>query len=56
MVVIALISAADIIVSWSISLSASTSSGCGSVVGFRDNVSGALFRVPLSHVAVNVNP
>ena len=47
-----LISAADITDSWSIPLSASTFSGCGSVVGFRDNASGALLRVPLGHVAV----
>ena len=54
MLVMALISAADMAVILLISLSASTSSGCGSAVGLRYKASGALFRVPLSQVAVNV--
>ena len=54
MLVMALISAADMAVVSPISVSASASSGCGSAVGLRDKASGALFRVPLSQVAVNV--
>ena len=54
MLVMALISAADMAVISSILLSTSTSSGSGSAVGLRDKASGALFRVPLSQVAVNV--
>lgn len=50
---IALISTADIAASWSISVSASASSGCGSAAGLRDSALGALFDVPFSHVAVS---
>ena len=52
--VMALISAVDIAVTWSISLSTSASSGCGSAIELRDSASGALFRVPFNQAAVNV--
>ena len=54
MPVTALISTADMAVISSISLSASTSSGCRSTVGLRGKASGLLFRVPFSQLAVNV--
>ena len=54
MPVTALISAADMAIILSISLSASASSGCGFTIGLRDKALGALFRVPFSQVAVNV--
>ena len=54
--VTALISAVDMAAISSISLSASVSSGCGSVVGLRDKASGALFKVPFSQLAVNEYP
>ena len=52
--VMALISAADIAIIWLILLSMSASSDCGSAIGLRDNASGASFRVPFNQVTVNV--